>query len=126
MVHVQVVLVRARLIGDIPFAVDTGAERSLLGYDNADEMGVDYDGYGKPDASIGGIGGDLDVYDEEARLTFRTSDGSTLTYETTLQVASRAGKGIPSLLGLDVLRGFRMVFDWNTNEVALIARLDWR
>ena len=126
MVHVQVVLVRTRLIGDIPFAVDTGAERSLLGYDHADEIGVDYDLYGKPDASIGGIGGDLDVYDDEARLMFRTSDSSTLTYETTLQVASRDGKGIPSLLGLDVLRGFRMVSDWDTNEVALIPRLDWR
>ena len=126
MVHVQVGLVRTRLIGDIPFVVDTGAERSLLGYDHADEIGVDYDLCRRPDASIGGIGGDLDVYDEEARLTFRTSDGSTLTYETTLQLASRAGIGIPSLLGLDVLRGFRMVFDWNRSEVALIPRLDWR
>lgn len=126
MVHVQVGLIRTRLVHDIPFVVDTGAERTLLGYDHADEIGVDYDLYGQPDASIGGIGGDLDVHDEDARLTFRTSESSTLTYETTLQIASRAGRGIPSLLGLDVLRGFRMVFDWSTNEVALIPRLDWR
>ena len=55
MVHVQVGLVRTRLIGDIPFVVDTGAERSLLGHDHADEIGVDYDLYGRPDASVGGI-----------------------------------------------------------------------
>lgn len=89
--------------------VDTGADESLLGVQDANRLGVTHGALaaGIPSRGLGGVTQNLE---EPALLVFLATDGMLHVYQTALDVASPGSdvNGLPSLLGRDVLDRWRM------------------
>ena len=126
-VEVRVSLASLNLDGMVQFIVDTGAQ-TLIGYEDAVDLGVDFKQYDQDSAVASvGVGGSLRVYPEDGRLTFRDAGDNHHPFDITLGVAERNPDGwIPSLLGRDILRWFRVVVSEPENEVTLTRPLDWQ
>lgn len=113
--------------GVVRFIVDTGADQTLIGYEDATDLGVDFEQYDQ-DSSVEsiGVGGPLRTYPEGGRLLFHDADGNQHPFVVTLAVAECSPSGwVPSLLGRDILRWFRVVVSEPENEVSLTRPLDW-
>ena len=73
------------------------------------------------------MGGPLRTYPEGGRLFFYDSDDNRHPFIVTLAVAENSPAGwVPSLLGRDILRWFRVVVSEPENEVSLTRPLDWK
>ena len=113
--------------GEIRFVVDTGADRTLIGYDDAKRLGVDYRRY-RPEDSVRtlGIAGSLRTYDEEGWLVLRSVDDGEHTFGVALSVAEKNPDGwVPSLLGRDILDRFDLFVSRRRNVLTLTRPLDW-
>ena len=84
--------------GEIRFVVDTGADRTLIGYDDAIRLGVDYRHYRREDSvRTLGVAGSLRTYDEEGWLVLRSVDDGEHTFGVALSVAEKNPDGwVPS------------------------------
>ena len=113
--------------GEIRFVVDTGADTTLIGYDDAIRLGVHY-GHYRPEDSVRtlGIAGSLRTYDEEGWLVLRSVDDGEHTFGVALSVAEENPDGwVPSLLGRDILDRFDLFVSRRRNVLTLTRPLDW-
>jgi hypothetical protein len=68
-----------------------------------------------------GIGGSSIDYVVSAQYALRRDDGSWVTHQEELAIVrpTSANRTLPSLLGWDILRHYRVVADWHANSVRL-------
>ena len=105
------------------FLLDTGADVTLLMTDDASNLSVDFEQLQSSAALASGIGGDTALYQVEARLIFTDQD-NTYIYRTDLAMAepSERNRGIPSLLGRDILS--RWLLRYEAPRGVLAAEVD--
>ena len=109
-------LPRLSLTGFVWFLVDTGSETSLVSPNDAGILGVQHNLHFQEQliTTSTGIGGAAHEYLEAALLTFVHSDGtleSIAIQSLGITVPNETNSTMPSILGLDVLRHFRLVFE---------------
>ena len=103
------------------FLIDTGADRSLLGDDDAGRMLRDYEvdlgrlEDGIPSQGIGGV-----VATREVQATLGLGDFSTSIRLDVLEPKSGQPPSVPSLLGRDILSHFALFMEGRTNRVLLL------
>ena len=114
---------RLGLRGEVPFLVDTGATRTLVGVPDATRIGVDVqsDFTQSYAFEVYGIGGRASEYREVCSLEFLHDDGRVEDMEVLLNFAtpSEFSDSQPSLLGRDVLGSFRLTYHLAVNLVSL-------
>ena len=101
---------RLRLRMRLRLLVDTGADQTLMGA--ADSWRIPVDQLDGPTEKLEGIGGKAVCYFESAILGFR--DGSLIrTYPLDIGVValSKQTRGLPSILGQDILNNWRITHD---------------
>lgn len=109
----------------ILFLVDTGATRTMITGGDAERFGLDFENLRKSETQVMGIGGSVtDAYTlSNVKISFRMS-GKKLHEETLEEVIvikptrdmPSGARYLPSLLGLDILKKFRISFDEGTLE----------
>ncbi len=109
--------------------IDTGASSTIILDKDARYLGLDIKSLKKAKRNIGGIGGLIDTYlIKDAIMIFKTEEG--MIYEERLNLLVGVHKlnkltekerrliiRFPSLLGRNVLRKFRLIYDERSNEV---------
>ena len=107
-----------RKIRSVSFLVDTGADRTLLSYEDAHRLRVSYANRGNP-VRCSGVGGPVGVFPERAVLIFKGTVGRLLMLELEIGILQRVpdAESIPSLLGRDLLDEFRLVVDRRAEEL---------
>jgi hypothetical protein len=109
--------------------IDTGASSTIILDKDARYIGLDIKSLKKAKRNIGGIGGLIDTYlIKDAIIIFKTEEG--MLYEERLNLLMGVHKlnklteeerrlimRFPSLLGRNVLRKFRLIYDERSNEV---------
>jgi hypothetical protein len=130
-VRVTVDLKSLNIRGTIYFLIDTGASTTVLLDKDVNFLGIDVRRLKRAERDIGGIGGLISTYVvEDASLFFRTEDGGVVEEKLQLLVGRHELSGLsyieralimrlPSLLGRDVIYGFKFVCDRYHNEVFL-------
>jgi len=115
----------------VDFLIDTGASASIIFDKDLRYLKLDVSRLKKAERDVGGVGGLVKTYViEDAALVFRTLEGAVVEEELNLLVGSHDLRSldtesrrlimvIPSLLGRDVLRRFRLVYDERSDEVYL-------
>lgn len=95
--------------GDLWFLIDTGADKSLVGPDDALRIGVDI---GERSVAAG-LGGAVESYREPAWILFTGGDGTLYGYEVEIDFvpAQPHTLDLPSILGREVIDRWRMVYD---------------
>ena len=109
------------------FLIDTGATTTVIHPLAAvRDLGIDAARLNDPaqwprQTDVYGVGGVVRNYLVPAELTFAREDGTLKTIEQSFQVArERSGnERLPSLLGWDILRHFRLTVDWRARLVTL-------
>lgn len=118
-VEVRVSLASLNVDGVLQFIVDTEADQTLIAYEGAAGPGVDFERY-DPESAVGSVrvGGSLRVYPEKGRSIFRDAGDNHHPFHVTLVVAESNPDGwIPSLLGRDILKWFRVVISGPHSEI---------
>lgn len=123
-IRALVYLPRLRAEARIRFLVDTGADRTLIHGDDRRFFSAGPASTGEgltPDLSMSGIGGGTNSYGiEEAVYVLQDEDGASWPVPGHVQIAlDPAARGVPSLLGRDVLD--LMLFCISEREITL----DW-
>lgn len=109
--------------------IDTGASSTIILDRDVRYLGSDIKSLKKAKRNIGGIGGLIDTYlIKDAIIIFKTEEG--MIYEERLNLLVKVHKlnklteeerrliiRFPSLLGRNVLRKFRLIYDERSNEV---------
>ena len=109
--------------GQVSFAIDTGADRTVLMPTDGQNMGVDYDELERQAAAgtrqvtrarTQGIGGSAIVFVTRGQLSFLSEDGRVL-YGYALQLLiykpTRPVQKAPSLLGREIIDQWRSTYD---------------
>ena len=109
-IEATLVIPGIRVIGNVSFLVDTGADSTCLSNSDAIRLGIDYGALS--DRSVcGGIGGQVAIYPVQAYITF-AGTANLFAYEIELDILEDgSGRDIPSLLGRDVLDRTPMIYD---------------
>ncbi len=103
------------------FLIDTGADRTLLGDDDAGRMLRDYEvDLGRLDVGIPSQGIRGVVMTREVQATLGLGDLSIRISLDVLEPISGRPPSIPSLLGRDVLSHFALFVEERTNRVLLL------
>ena len=103
----------------IPFLIDTGADRSLLMPADAKRMGIDHSKLTYDDCSTG-VGGDCKEHITRGKLI--VTDGNLMHgYIFTLGIAEAVPEleEAPSLLGMDILRHWRVMCDYTNKQIRI-------
>ena len=114
LVRAQVILPRLRRVGDVWFQVDTGADFTCLHRETRPLIGPAMDRLNRDTTVIGrGIGGRSRYFVERAFLVFRDEQRGNEVRQLNLWIAEpeQANDSTASLLGLNMLRHWRMNFD---------------
>jgi len=111
--------------------IDTGASTSIILGKDVKYLKLDFAELKRAERNVGGIGGVIDTYViEDANLMFKIEDG-TLHKERVRMLVGKHDLSkldaesrsliliIPSLLGRDVLRRYKLIYDEQSNEVCL-------
>ena len=110
----------------IPFLLDTGSDTTVLMANDAVRMGIDLRNMALSSKLGSGVGGSIRLHQMSASITF--SDAENLyVYRTELAVAEPDGhnRGLPSLLGRDILNRWRLRYDAPANALeAEVASAD--
>ena len=123
MVRIVVSLPRLNLYGPTTFLIDTGADFSTIHPAGGLRLGGDYARAfaGFTPSAIGGVGGQAAEFKEPCTLLLEASSGQWDQIPTTVGVAvpTTANLLLPNLVGRDVLRHYRFVFQ-ETAEIAIL------
>jgi hypothetical protein len=105
--------------GLVSFLVDTGSDGTVLMPLDVVRLKVDYSRLTTTDESIG-IGGRSTVYVVPAILMIPEEARIAHIYEFELRVAERRPEleKTPSLIGRDILRHWRLTFDWTRSRLS--------
>ena len=111
----------------VDFLLDTGADTTALHPPDAIfRVGIDRAALHQPSLwpnrrAASGVGGSSEYYRHPAHYAFRHADGRVQTVRTDLWIArpGPANDSLESLLGWDVLRHFRLEFDWARRRIVL-------
>lgn len=111
---------------DIFFLIDTGASKTQLSWNEAQKNGIDIRKLPQDSRISTGIGGSVRGYilsnsyiifnGLRGTLNFKINNLRVSDYET---VDKKRAPSIPSLLGIDFLKGFNILFD---NDVVYLKR----
>ena len=122
-IDAQVFSVRLGVFGPVAFLVDTGCDFSAVHPSDAANLGVDYAADFREVAQkrVSGVGGQAVEFDEPFRLIFEHTNGDVDEISITIGVAvpTSSNLHLPSLLGRDVLRFYRLTFQESANLVIL-------
>jgi hypothetical protein len=104
----------------ISFYVDTGASQTLICDKDAKRIGIDYNKLPRSPVPVSGIGGDVSAYDLDncmlvfkfgTRLQIENVDSILiLRHESDSEKERAKIMVLPSLLGLDILKRYRLSF----------------
>lgn len=105
---------------DILFLVDTGADMTMLLPQDSDKIGIDFGALLGPLERSTGIGGVARIKTLPATVLFTDPGRAVYGYEVVLSILepSEAIREMPSLLGQDVLRRWRMTHSPPTNRLS--------
>ena len=111
----------------VDFVLDTGAAvTSLQPGDATAALGIDRDKLTNPDVwpqrvTAHGFGGPSTCYVENAEFGFRHENGGLQVLRDRILIAqpTTANRELPSVLGWNVLRYFRIELDWARRQVRL-------
>ena len=112
--------------GQVPFIVDTGATASVIHATDAiylfgrSDTDLDSSNWTDP-KSVRGVGGSLLVKESTATFAFRHDDGTIDSIRATVLIGDMRSVGLPSLLGRDLLRLFRL--EIHGDETVVLHRL---
>lgn len=114
----------------IEFLVDTGASRTTLLDKDAIYLGINYGRLRKSEQDMSGIGGSVETYViEDSVILFGEYSVKTPVFvlKHSLEEMSREERikilRFPSILGRDIIKKFRLIFDEETDEILLKARI---
>ena len=107
----------------IPFLLDTGADTMFLMAEDAIQMGIDFGNLTLSSSLGSGVGGYIRIYQMSASITFADRE-NLYVYHAELAIAEPGehNRGLPSLLGRDILNRWRLRYDAPAN--ALEAQVD--
>ena len=107
----------------IPFLLDTGADTTFLMAEDAIRMGIDFGNLTLSPRLGSGVGGYIRIYHADASITFADRE-NLYVYRAELAIAEPGehNRGLPSLLGRDILNRWRLRYDAPAN--ALEAQVD--
>ena len=117
-------LPRLGIVSEIRFLVDTGADASYLHPGDGTDIGIPFDLLQGRSTSQG-IGGTASYFPESAELVFLDETASQYQgYRIVINVAKPGDVSdrIPSLLGRDVIRQWRMDYDPTNIRLAFTVR----
>ena len=102
----------------VDFLVDTGCSVTTINPWDSTRMGLDFAGLSRGGLVVG-IGGSVREFTEEAEVSF-PHGLQVVTYRLPIDIAPPLdhNRWLPSLLGMDVLRRWRMVCDARGGELA--------
>lgn len=108
---------------NIPFLLDTGADTTVLMANDAARMGIDFRNMPPSFRRGSGVGGSIRLHQMSASITFADRE-NLYVYRAELAIAEpgRHNRGLPSLLGRDILNRWRLRYDAPAN--ALEAQVD--
>lgn len=95
---------------DASFLVDTGADSTSISTRDWRRLGLTRRDIGRPSETITGYGGSIEVATESAELAIEHDNGSVDRVMLDVEVAPEEASGLPSILGRDVLAGYRLVY----------------
>lgn len=104
---------------DVRLLVDTGADRTVLGPQDAARLGIDYAALARGQ-EVGGLGGRVDTRVTDATLAFESL--AIPISLTVLDPGATRQLAVPSLLGRDVLAQFALFMDESRGRVLLFER----
>lgn len=111
-IDAEVVLPDLGIAESIPFLLDTGSDTTVLMADDAARMGIDFRNV-KPSSWLGsGVGGSIRLHQVSASIVF-SDESNHYVYRAELAVAEPGehNRGLPSLLGRDILNRWRLRYD---------------
>ena len=110
----------------IHLLLDTGADTTVLMANDAARMGIDFRNVAPSSRLASGVGGSIRLHQVSASITF--SDAENLyVYRAELAIAEPGehNRGLPSLLGRDILNRWRLRYDAPANALeAEVASAD--
>ena len=119
----RVLIPRLGLQADVDFLVDTGSQTTLINPSGQRRLGVSaLRHFAGRQASVGrGLGGRHSHYSEPCDLYFMADDDNYEHLRETIRFArpSLSNANLRSLLGVDLLRNFRFVFEPRAGLVTL-------
>lgn len=122
-VYAAVTLPRLAYTRRVRLLVDTGADVTSLHPTDCQSIAYDLLGLTSETTGIGGIS---EYYKEPALVTFRDIEESSLqVYSLLVDIArpTQYNDGVPSLLGQDILRSWRVVHDRLANDLTFEVHL---
>ena len=127
MVEARLFSARLGVFGPVTFLIDTGADFTTLHPSDAANLGIDYatDFAGARQRRVGGVGGEAVEFDQTCQLFLDHTNGDQDQILFTIGIAppTPSNLRLPSLLGRDVLKYYRLTFQESANLVVL-QRLD--
>ena len=99
------------IVDEIPFLIDSGADRTYLSAADAAYIGIDVSKLTNP-ISVAGVGGSSRAFQQRALLAF--TDGRTVSVfavEMGIASPSEPPRDAPSLLGRDILARWTLLLD---------------
>lgn len=123
-VEARVYLLSQRLAFDLDFLIDTGADATMLSPGDVLKFGIDVDALRGQQRSYTGIGGSMQMVEEDARITFY-DEGADEWQDVfiTLLVAAAENAGpltrLPSILGRNILNDYLCTLDARQGSVTL-------
>lgn len=111
-------LPRLNASGRVRFLVDTGCTVTTLHPQDSKDLGLDFSMLQQGGIALG-IGGSQAEYSENAEVSF-LHNAQIVTYRITISIAPPLdhNRWLPSLLGMDIIRHWRMVCDVQNEELA--------
>lgn len=101
-----------------PFLLDTGAEITLLMPTDAAALGIDTGNMTPTPHLVSSVGGDTRIYQVSASIMFADRE-NLYVYRAELAIAEPGAhnRGLPSLLGRDILNRWRLRYDAPANAL---------
>lgn len=126
-VEARVHLPRPGLTSTVDFLLDTGADATTLHPGDTGKMPIDLSTLSTESISVRGIGGEMRYVQEEALVYIEDGDtGGWHRFSIHVHIAPLGEhdtlRGLPSVLGRDILNDCRCIFDAGQSLVSLEPR----